>query len=187
MLVKTLVFLIDTIGSLYISLVLLRFLFQLVRADYYNPISKAIVKLTNPLLLPLRKIIPGLFGWDIASLLLAFILQILLLMVLWLISGLGIQSVITYLLVGGLMLFVNLTSIYFFAMLIVVIASWVAPQNYNPAIQLLQQILNPLLRPIQRIIPPVSGLDFSPMVFLLLLYIIRSIVLPELLVLLGLG
>lgn len=187
MLIKTLVFLIDTIGSLYISLVLLRFLFQLVRADYYNPISKAIVKLTNPLLLPLRKIIPGLFGWDIASLLLAFILQILLLMVLWLISGLGIQSFSTYLLVGGLMLFVNLTSIYFFAMLIVVIASWVAPQNYNPAIQLLQQILNPLLRPIQRIIPPVSGLDFSPMVFLLLLYIVRSIVLPELLVILGLG
>ena len=179
-LTEILIFIIYTIGSLYISLVLLRFLLQLVRADYYNPVSKAIVKLTNPLLIPLRKIIPGLFGWDLASLILAMLLQIILAIIILLLRGKGFVSPLLFINWAIIELLSNILTLYFFAMLIMVIASWVAPHSYNPALQLLRQLLDPLLRPIQKILPPIAGLDFSPLIFLMLLHIVRSYLLPVL-------
>jgi YggT family protein len=177
-LTEILVFIIHTLGSLYITLVLLRFLLQLVRADYYNPVSKAIVKLTDPLLLPLRKIIPGLFGWDVASLVLAVILQLLLAVIILLLRGYGFVSPFQFINWAIIELINNVLTLYFFAMLVLVIASWIAPHSYNPALQLIRQLLDPLLRPIQRVLPNLGGLDFSPLVFLMLLHIVRSYLLP---------
>lgn len=175
-----LVFIIDTIGSLYISVVLIRVLLQMVRADFYNPLSKAIVKLTNPLVLPLRKFIPGFFGIDWASLFLALLLQMLLLIIIRLIGGYAIPGLGSLVVVSIYMLIMNVLVIYIFAMLVVVVVSWIAPQSYNPTAQLLNQLLRPFLAPIQRVIPPVAGLDFSPMVFLMALMIIRNFLLPAL-------
>ena len=179
-LTEILIFIIYTLGSLYITLVLLRFLLQLVRADYYNPVSKAIVKLTNPLLLPLRKIIPGLFGWDLASLVLAILLQLLLAVIILLLRGYGVVSPFQFINWAVIELINNILSLYFFAMLIMVIASWIAPQSYNPALQLLRQLLDPVLRPIQKILPSMGGLDFSPMILLMLIHILKAYLLPVL-------
>lgn len=168
---------INFVGSAYIGIVLLRFLCQLVRADYYNPISKTLVKLTNPLLIPLRKIIPGFGGIDWAALVLALLLQVALVFVVQLIFGSLFLSIkiLPFALIGliGLAL-----SFYFYGMLILVVASFIAPQTYNPAVSLLSQLIDPLLRPIRKILPPMGGLDFSPMVLMFGIYLIRQYFLP---------
>lgn len=168
---------INFVGSAYIGIVLLRFLCQLVRADYYNPISKTLVKLTNPLLIPLRKIIPGFGGIDWAALVLALLLQVALVFVVQLIFGSLFLSIkiLPFALIGliGLAL-----SFYFYGMLILVVASFIAPQTYNPAVSLLNQLIDPLLRPIRKILPPMGGLDFSPMILMFGIYLIRQYFLP---------
>lgn len=174
------VYIINTLGTLYVSLVLLRFLLQLVRADYYNPVSKALVKFTNPLLVPLRKIIPGFFGMDLAALALAIVLQALLLQVILLLYGLGFINPLILLVWSVVALLGLALSFYYFGMFIIIIASWVAPHSYNPALNLLQQLLDPVLAPFRKILPPLGMLDLSPMIFLMVLHILRHYLLPTL-------
>ena len=156
-------FLVDIITHLYIVIIMLRFLLQLVRADFYNPLSQLIVNATNPLLLPLRKVIPGLMGIDLASILLAIILQMLALQLLGWIAGGGVYPLLPLLLVSIKQLILLLINIYFFAFLIIVILSWVAPNTYNPAVSLISSLTEPVLRPIRKVIPPMGGIDFSVM------------------------
>jgi YggT family protein len=165
-------------GSAYIGLVLLRFLCQLVRADYYNPISKTLVKLTNPLLVPFRKIIPGVGGIDWAALVLAFLLEVALVSAIQLVLGGALSfTILPY----ALLQLINLAlNFYFYGMIILVIASFVAPNTYNPAISLLNQLIDPLLRPIRKILPSMAGLDFSPMVLMFGIYLMRQYFLPAL-------
>ena len=166
------VFLIQTVFGLYILVVMLRLMLQWVRADFYNPISQFIVKITNPPLKPLRRIIPGWGGIDLASVLLLIALQILELFLVNLavghapgISGLFIQSIAELL---GLLL-----NIFIGAILIQVILSWVAPGTYNPLIGLVYKIAEPVLAPARRILPSVSGIDFSPLVALIVLQLLK--------------
>lgn len=167
---------INFVGSVYISLVLLRFLCQLVRADYYNPISKTLVKLTNPLLVPFRKIIPGVGGIDWAALVLAFLLEVALIFAVQLVLG-GTLSL--KILPAALFAIISLAlNFYFYGMIILVIASFVAPNTNNPAISLLNQLIDPLLRPIRKILPAMGGLDFSPMVLMFVIYLFRQYFLP---------
>ncbi|ACE83098.1 YggT family protein [Cellvibrio japonicus] len=174
------IYLVRTIGSIYLMIVLLRFLLQLVRADYYNPISRFIVKATNPLLVPLRKIVPGFWGIDFACLMLALLVQIIILQAIILIAGAGWQNPLLLLpwsVVGILGL---LASVYFWALLIMVIASWIAPYSDNPGLSLLRQLIEPSLAPIRKILPNMGGLDFSPMVALMLLHIFNQYIMPSL-------
>ncbi len=160
--------LVNAIGSIVLLIVMMRFLLQLVRADFYNPISQMIVKFTNPMLIPLRRVIPGFGGLDVASLVLAVGVQYLILaLILMLATGganLPFIEMVGWAFVGILKL---LFSIYFWGMLIVVIASWVAPGSYNPALILINQLLEPLIRPIRKILPDMGGLDLSPIVVML--------------------
>jgi YggT family protein len=168
---------INFVGSAYIGLVLLRFLCQLVRADYYNPISKTLVKLTNPLLVPFRKIIPGVGGIDWAALVLAFLLEIVLIFAVQLTYGSLFLSI--KILPFALFALIGLAlNFYFYGMIILVIASFVAPNTYNPAVSLLNQLIDPLLRPIRKILPSMGGLDFSPMILMFGIYLIRQYFLP---------
>ena len=133
-------YLIQTALSLYMVAMLLRFLLQLVKADFYNPISQFLVKITNPLVIPLRRIIPGIGGLDLASLLLAVLLQVLAIVALMLLNGLGMPNpllLVVWSILGIVGLLVN---IYFFALLAMIILSWVAAGSGNPAIALLHQI-----------------------------------------------
>ncbi len=174
------IYIINTLGTLYISLVLVRFLAQLVRADYYNPISKALVKYTNPLLVPLRKIIPGLMGIDLAAIVLALLLQAALLQSVLLIVGLGLFNPFTLLIWALITLLKLLAGIYFWGVIVMMIASWVAQGSRNPALGLLQQILEPVMAPFRKILPPLGMLDLSPILFFMVLNIIRVYVLPAL-------
>ena len=173
---SSLTFLIQTLGGLYIMAVLIRFLLQLVRADFYNPISQAIVKATSPLLNPVRKIIPGYAGVDIASLVLALILQLIMLYVLLLIGGYSIAAIPfpDVLLSGLVKLGIEFLNIYMFSLIIIAISSWVAPNSNNPGLLLLHQITEPLTSRLRKVIPPLGGLDFSLMVLVIIIITLKN-------------
>lgn len=173
-------FILGTLGNLYISLVLIRFLLQIVRADYYNPVSKSLVKLTNPLLVPLRKVIPGLKGIDWAALILVLVLQVALVAALGFLKGNLDLNPLSLLIQAVFRTLYLWTDFYFYGMFILIIASWVAPNSYNPALQLLQQVMEPVMRPFRRIIPPLGGIDLSPIFFFLALQLIQKYLLPQL-------
>ncbi|HYQ39212.1 MAG TPA: YggT family protein [Pseudomonas sp.] len=175
------IYILQTLGSLYLLIVLLRFVLQLVRADFYNPLSQFAVKATKPLLNPLRKVIPGFGGLDLASLVLAILIQLLLMIVTLLLLGYGIGSLLPLLLVwaviGVTALFLK---IFFFALIVSVILSWVAPGSYNPAAQLINQICEPLLMPIRRLLPNLGGLDISPIFAFIALNLLDMLVIKNL-------
>lgn len=156
------IYLIQTLGSLYLLIVLLRFLLQLVRADFYNPLSQFIVRATKPLLMPLRRIIPGYGGLDFASLALGIAIQLVMLILIILLMGYALPNIlllVSWAAIGVLALFVK---IFFFALIISVILSWVAQGSYNPAVILINQLCEPILAPIRKILPALGGLDLSP-------------------------
>ncbi len=161
-------YLISTLFGLYIIIVILRFLLQLVRADFYNPLSQFIVKASTPVLNPIRRIIPGLFGIDIASILLAYFLQVIENALLFTVKGLSISPILLlWHSIGSLLTLV--LYIYFFAILVQVIISWVSPGTYNPATALIHHITEPVMRPARKILPPFSGFDLSPILVFVVL------------------
>ena len=155
------IYLVQTALTLYMLAMLLRFLLQLVRADFYNPIGQFLVKVTNPLVIPLRKVIPGIGGLDLASLLLALLLQMLSIIVLMALYGLGLPNPVLLLLWSALGLVGLLVNIYFFALLAMIILSWLAPGSGNPAVFLLYQITEPVMAPFRKLLPAMGGMDFS--------------------------
>lgn len=162
-LVEALIYIIQTLGSLYLLIVLLRFILQLVRADFYNPLSQFTVKATQPLLKPLRRVIPSIAGLDSASLVLAVLVQLLLMVVTLSLMGFNPVSVIPQLLVWSLIGVTSLfLKVFFFALIVSVILSWVAPGSYNPGAQLVNQLCEPLLAPFRKLLPNLGGLDISP-------------------------
>jgi YggT family protein len=163
---------INTLVGLYLLVVILRFLLQLVRADFYNPISQFIVKATNPPLIPLRKIIPGFGGIDMSSLTLALLVQIVAIVLILLLNGIQPPplQVVIWSAIGLISLVLK---IYFWGLLITVIASWLAPSSYNPALILINQILEPAIKPIRRMMPDMGGIDISPIVVFLLIQVLE--------------
>ena len=178
--IRALVTLLQFAFSLYLFLLMLRFLFQLVRADFYNPLSQAIVKLTNPPLKLLRRFIPGYAGVDwpcVVLLILVQGLEILLLSLLYT----GHPPNIAALLVLSLADLLQLCAyLYIFFILIIVVISWVNPGAYNSITVLLYQVTDPLLRRARRLLPDLGGLDFSPMLVMLVIYLFLSLVVAPL-------
>lgn len=168
--------LINTLGSMALLIFLLRFLLQLVRADFYNPISQFIVKATNPLLIPLRRIIPGYGGLDISSLLLVYAIQVLMLVALVFASGQTQIPWLAFAVLAPFKMLLLILNIYFWGLIIVVIASWVAPNSYNPALILINQIIEPVMRPIRKLMPDLGGIDLSPIVLFLGIQILEVVI-----------
>jgi YggT family protein len=166
-------YLIQTLLTVYLVAMLLRFLLQVVRADFYNPISQFLVKITNPLVLPLRRVVPGFAGIDMASLLLALLLQLGAIVALLLINGLGMPNILLLLVWSALGVIGLLVNIYFFALLGMIILSWVAPGSNQPAIYLLHQITEPVMAPFRKALPAMGGMDFSPILLFILINIIQ--------------
>lgn len=167
------IYLVYVFFGLYLLLMLLRFLLQLVRADFYNPISQMLVKLTNPLVIPVRRALPGYGGIDVASLLLALVLQMLMLSLLVLLQTGALLTPIPLLLASLLGIAAYLVKIYFFALLAMIILSWVAPGGNNPALFLLYQITEPVMAPFRKILPSMGGLDLSPILVFILINVIQ--------------
>jgi len=168
-------FLTQTLFGLYILAVMLRFLLQWVRADFYNPLVQVLVKITNPVLVPLRRIVPGLYGVDSAAVLLMLVLQAA---ELYLVAAmLGASLPVATLILGSIAKILGLLlGVYFWLILIQVILSWVSPQTYNPAITLIYTLTEPVLRPARRIMPDLGGLDLSPLVVIVVLQLVRMLV-----------
>ena len=155
-------YVLQTLLGLYLFAMLLRFLLQLVRADFYNPISQFLVKITNPLVLPLRKVLPGYGGLDLSSLVLALLLQMLSLTLLLLLKAGGLPGP-DLLLIGSVIgLAALILQLYFFAILAMIILSWIAPGGNNPAVMLLYQLTEPVMAPFRKVLPAMGGLDLSP-------------------------
>ncbi|MFO7602455.1 MAG: YggT family protein [Gammaproteobacteria bacterium] len=166
-------FLIRTIIGLYLLIILLRFLFQWVRADFYNPISQFLVKATNPLLLPLRRVIPGFGGLDMAAVVLLIVIQVLEYVLIGLLPRFSIPAPTGLLIMSIADLLALTINVFFFGILIQIIISWVNPQAYNPVIGLLHQLNEPLLGRARRLLPPMSGLDLSPIAVFIALKLIE--------------
>jgi len=176
--VSATLFLIQTAFGFYILAVMLRFLLQYVRADFYNPLVQFLVRITNPPLLPLRRIIPGYRGLDLASVVLAVVLQLTEVTLILLINQrLSVEGV---LLMTVAELFKLLINIYLWGIVIQAVLSWFNPDPRHPAARLLAQLTDPVLRPVQKRLPPVSGIDLSPMVVIVALIFI-SLLLQDLL------
>jgi YggT family protein len=169
-----LTFLIGYLFDLYIFLVLTRFILQAVRADFYNPISQFVVKATNPPLVPLRRVIPGWKGLDFAALVLVIALLVVKLLVMLWLGGYGtMPTAAQWLLITVRELAGLLLSYVFWAVLIRVILSWVAPDPNNPFTRVVIQITEPVMAPARKALPPMGGLDLSPIIVLLGIQFLR--------------
>jgi YggT family protein len=172
---EALILLVSKLGGLYIAAVMVRFLLQAARADFYNPFCQAIVKATSPLLNPLRRMIPSWRGFDLASLVLALLLNTLATAAMCLASGSGVafSSFVSWSVVG----LIGLTlDIYFYAMVASIIASFIAPFSGHPLLLVIHQLLQPFYKLAHRILPPMGGLDFSPLLLMLAIKVIEILV-----------
>ena len=167
--VEILHFLIQTAAGLFLFAVIMRLLLQLCRADFYNPISQTIVKVTDPLLKPLRKVIPGFAGIDFAAVVLALAIQFVSISALLLLYGLGLFNPLIILAWSVIGIAALIVRFYFFAIIGMIILSWVAQGVYHPAILLLHQLTEPVMTPFRRLLPPLGGLDLSPILVFILI------------------
>jgi YggT family protein len=168
-------YLIRVLGDLYLLLFLLRFIMQWIRADFYNPLAQFIVRATNPLILPARRVVPTTGNVDVPTLIVLILLESVA-------TGLLIYVASVPTSMGqfaGLVLvrLVRLTlSLYTWTILIYVVLSWIGPRGYHPLSTILGELNEPVLRPIRRILPPISGLDLSPLLAIILIQaILRAI------------
>jgi YggT family protein len=155
-------FLVGTLIDLYITAVLLRLLLQWVRADFYNPVCQFLVKVTNPVIVPLRRVVPSIWKLDTASVVTIVALEIVSVWVASRISSspLDFGQIFVFSLVK---LAAAVLMTYFFLIIASVILSWVGARMRHPAIPLVYQLTEPVLRPFRKIIPPIAGLDLSPL------------------------
>jgi YggT family protein len=167
-------FLIGVVFGFLVLTTLLRFLLALVRADFYNPISQFVVKVTNWAVVPLRRMIPPLGKIDSATLVLLLGLQVIELTLTLAVLGGGFEPLgVVVWAVGELL---SLTIMVFVVTIIVeVILSWVNPHAYNPVTDVLYALNAPLLAPARRMVPPISGLDLSPLLVLVALQLVKML------------
>jgi YggT family protein len=159
---EAIIFIVRTVLQvLLVTVFLLRVLLPLVRADSRNPLSQAVLRLTNPLVLPLRKVIPPVGKFDLASFVALLLVQAATVAILWMLAsffawapGLFLEAVFKSLLS-------HVLQFYTFALVLYALLSWIAPGTYSPAGALLDSLCEPLLAPIRRILPPIAGLDLS--------------------------
>jgi len=172
-------FLINTLFGLYILTVMLRFLLAVTGADFYNPVSQFLVKVTNPLLLPLRRVIPSIGKTDTSALLLMLSLQMVSFGLIALLR-VGQVSIVSLLVLSVAELVGLFLNVLLFSILIQVVLSWVSPGTHNPVVSILYSITEPVMRPCRRLLPPISGIDLSPLVALIGIQLVKMLLLPPL-------
>lgn len=184
-------FILGILFNLYATVVAVRFVMQVVRADYYNPMAQAVVKLTDPLLVPLRRIVPSIKRYDTASLVLCFGVLLLKLIVfkylsLGVVSAIGVDALFGQLPVAKLVILALLDvvhqffNVFIFALIIQAILSWIPNASGNPVQGLVASISEPVLRPLRKLIPPIGGLDLTVFFTILGLIAIRMILIGAL-------
>jgi YggT family protein len=171
----------STVTGIYLLAVLLRFLLQVAKADFYNPVSQAMIKITDPMVRILRTVIPGYKGIDFSSLVLAFVVEAVAICVLIILYGgtiPGAGFIITWAFVGVVLFVVN---IYYYAILASIIMSFVmmfsGSTNPHPLLLLVWQLTEPVMAPVRKVIPSMGGLDFSPIFIFIAIQIIQNFIL----------
>jgi len=161
-------YLVSTIIDLYIAAIMLRLLLQWVRADFYNPLCQFLVKVTNPVLVPARRIVPSIGRLDTASVVVMFLLELVQLVIISQLSQAGFE--LQFMLLFSLRkLLVTLLMTYFVLIIARVIVSWIGSQYSHPLIPLIYPLTEPVLRPFSKLLPPISGVDLSPLFALIAL------------------
>ncbi|MEE9492141.1 MAG: YggT family protein [Gammaproteobacteria bacterium] len=183
-LANPLILLLEVGLGLYIMTFMLRYLLAMIHADFYNPVSQFLVKVTDPLLVPARRFIPSFGKIDSASIVIMLSLQILMIFLVYSLRGTApsIIGIVIRSIADLLELFLN---IFLYSILIQVIISWINPGNYNPVTSLLSSLTEPLLRPARQLIKPIGGMDLSPMAVMISITIVKMLLLPPLYMLAG--
>jgi YggT family protein len=171
-----LVFLIDTLFSLYILAVLLRFLLQYCGSNFYNPISQFLIKITHPPLRVLRRFVPAAKKIDTSSLVLALVLQMIADFFILLLKGYTI-NIVALALLSTTHLISLLINIFIFSVFARALLSWVNPDNFDAASSILTSLTEPLLNFSRKFIPDIAGIDLSPLIVLLLLQLAKMVIL----------
>lgn len=169
------VFLVETLLSLYISAIIIRFLLGYARADFYNPLSQFLVKITNPVLTPVRRFIPAFGKLDTSAVVVALVLMIIKLVLLAGMVGAGFNVItLIWLAVGEVIR--SVIWVYIIALILLAVISWIGSSHGNPVAPLVNSLVSPLVSPVRRRLPPVGMLDLSPLVVILGLNILLIIV-----------
>lgn len=180
---------INTLFDFYILLVLLRFILQMLRADFYNPISQFIVKMTAPPLVLLRRVVPSIAGQDTASIVLCLILIYIKFIIIRLLeishvpissymAPIGGASYLGLFIIAIADLIALIFTVFVVAVFIQVILSWFGQSQYNPLIGLVHRIAEPVLKPFRKFVPPMGGFDLSPIFAILLLMVGKMLLVP---------
>jgi len=165
---SAIVFVVNAITSLYLLVLLLRFWLPWLQADFRNPLAQGILRLTSPVVIPVRRIVPSFGRLDTATILVAFVIQYLTVLLLLLLIGqaAGFMTIAITTIVKLVVLSINL---FVYAIFIRVILSWISQGAYNPATAIITTLTEPVLRPFRRLLPPMGGFDLSPILAIILL------------------
>ena len=168
---STLALILEFVFGLACLLFVARFLLQAAQADFYNPLSQAIVKTSDPICKPLRTIIKPIRNFDLASLLVAWLIAALHFVILF---GPSINAIGIILWLGLVDTLLTIVQFYIFSIFIIVIASFLMAGQMHPALALIHQLIEPVMAPFRKVIPPFGPLDLTPMVVLLILFIVQN-------------
>ena len=171
-------FIFNTLGGLYLLAILLRFLLQIAKADFYNPVSQTVIRVTDPAVKLVRNFIPGYRGIDFSSLILALVVEAAAIYVLILLYGggiPGIRLVVTLAFFGIIYFIIN---IYYYAIIASIIMSFVmlfsGSVNPHPVLRLIWQLTEPIMAPVRKVVPTMGGLDFSPILIFFIIQLIQN-------------
>lgn len=169
--------LVNTLINIYLFLLMLRFLLQASRADYYNPLSQSVVKITQPVVGLFQGFLGPVAGrFDLATLAAGFVLKVVSIVAIFMVIGLGMPP-IPGLLIAGIAALANaILKIYFFAMIVMIILSWVAPNASHPGALLVMQLVEPIMAPVRKVIPPLGMIDLSPIVVFIAINLVDGLV-----------
>ncbi|QOR40459.1 YggT family protein [Billgrantia diversa] len=169
--------LINTLINIYLFLMMLRFLLQASQADYYNPMSQSVVKVTQPVVRPFQSFLGPVMGrFDMATLAAAFVLKAIAIVAILQIAGIGMPP-LTQVAIGAVAAIANaILKIYFFALIVMIILSWVAPNASHPGALLVMQLVEPIMAPVRKVIPPLGMIDLSPIVVFIAISLIDGLV-----------
>ncbi|MCG7599418.1 YggT family protein [Halomonas sp. McH1-25] len=172
--------LVNTLINIYLFLLMLRFLLQASRADYYNPLSQSVVKVTQPVVKPLQGFLRPVGRFDLATLGAGFIIKAISIIAIVQIA-LGTMPPLGGVAIASLAALASaILKIYFFALIGMIILSWVAPQASHPGALLIFQLVEPIMAPVRKVIPPLGMIDLSPIVVFIAINLIDGIVVGSL-------
>ncbi len=169
--------LVNTLINIYLFLLMLRFLLQASRADYYNPLSQSVVKITQPVVGLFQGFLGPVAGrFDLATLAAGFVLKVASIIAIFMVIGVGMPPIAGLLIAGVAALANAILKIYFFALIVMIILSWVAPNASHPGALLVMQLVEPIMAPVRKVIPPLGMIDLSPIVVFIAINLIDGLV-----------